>query len=49
MSSGGKSELLLNTKSRQTSLADFEFIPEKNLIIIPTFTDNRVMMYKVSR
>jgi hypothetical protein len=45
----GKTELLLNTKSRQITLADFEFIPEKSIVVIPTFTDNRVMMYKVTR
>jgi hypothetical protein len=45
---GGKSELLLNTKSRQISLADFEFIPDKNLLVIPTFIDNRLMMYKMT-
>jgi len=48
ISPDGKSELLLNTKSRQISLADFEYIPEKKLIVIPTFVDNRLMMYKVT-
>jgi hypothetical protein len=42
----GKTDLLLNTKSRQITLADFEYIPGKNLLVIPTFTDNRLMMYK---
>jgi hypothetical protein len=45
----GKTKLLLNTKSRQITLADFEYIPEKNLVVIPTFTDNRVMMYKLTK
>ena len=45
----GKTELLLNTKSRQITLADFEYIPEKNLVVIPTFTDNRVMLYKFTK
>jgi sugar lactone lactonase YvrE len=49
ISPDGKSELLLNTKSRQITLADFEYIPEKNLVVIPTFNDNRVMMYNVTR
>jgi sugar lactone lactonase YvrE len=44
----GKTELLLNTKSRQITLADFEYISEKNMVVIPTFTDNRVMMYKLT-
>ena len=43
----GKEELLLNTKSRQINIADFEYIPEKNLLIIPTLFDNRLMMYEM--
>jgi len=42
----GKSELLINTKSRQIPIADFEYIPEKKIIVIPSLDDNRVMMYK---
>lgn len=45
--SDGKTELLLNTKSRQISIADFEYIPEKKIFIIPTLEDNRLMMYKI--
>jgi sugar lactone lactonase YvrE len=43
----GKEELLLNTKSRQINIADFEYIPEKKILVIPTFTDNRLMMYEI--
>lgn len=43
----GKSELLLNTKSKQISIADFEYIPEKKLLIIPAMTDNKLIMYKI--
>lgn len=43
----GKSELLLNTKSRQINLADFDYVPDKGLLIIPTLEDNRLMMYKI--
>ena len=43
----GEKELLLNTESRQINIADFEFIPEKKLLVIPTLEDNRVMVYSV--
>ena len=46
VSSDGKSELLLNTKSRPIQLADFDFVSEKGLLIIPTLEDNRLMVYK---
>ena len=45
----GNSELLLNTKSRQISIADFEYIPEKKLLIIPTMTDNKLIAYKIKQ
>ena len=47
ISKEGKSELLLNTMSRPIQLADFDFVPEKGLIIIPTMEDNRLMVYKL--
>ena len=48
ISPDGKSELLLNSKSRQINLADFEYIPENKAIVIPTLDDNRLMMYKLN-
>ena len=47
VSPDGNSELLLNTKSRQMSIADFEYIPAKKLLIIPTMTDNKLIAYKI--
>jgi hypothetical protein len=49
VNSDGNSELLLNTKSRQISIADFEYIPEKKLLIIPTMTDNKLIAYKIKQ
>lgn len=43
----GKSTTLLNTTARPIQLADFEYIPEQNLLVIPTFEDNRLMLYKI--
>ncbi|MEN8119994.1 MAG: ATP-binding protein [Bacteroidota bacterium] len=39
--------LLLNTGSRNINAADIEYIPEKKLLLIPTFFDNRVIAYKI--
>lgn len=46
--SGEKTELL-NTKTPQLFCADFEFIPEQNLLVIPTLFDNRIMTYRFKR
>ena len=41
----GQVKEILDTMPAKVNSADFEFIKEKNLLIIPTFTDNRVMAY----
>ncbi len=38
---------LLNTADENINAADFEYLPEKKMILIPTFYDNRVMAYKL--
>lgn len=43
----GKSELLLNTKARPITIADFEYVPAKKLLLIPTLADNRIMVYEL--
>ena len=40
-----KPELLINTMAQKENAADFGFIPEKNMILIPTFFDNKVVSY----
>ncbi len=46
----GKSnnKLLLNTSESGINAADLGFIYEKNLLLIPTFSDNRVIAYKLT-
>lgn len=44
----GKITKLLDTTAPEINEADFEYILEKNLIIIPTFFDNRVIAYQVT-
>jgi sugar lactone lactonase YvrE len=42
--SGEKTELL-NTKEAAINIADFEYIPEKKLLVIPTLAGNEVIAY----
>ncbi len=37
--------VLLDTTALKVNAADFEYIPEKALVVIPTFSDNRVVAY----
>lgn len=39
---------LLNTQEAAINLADFEYIPEKNLLVIPTLGGNEVLAYKLA-
>lgn len=45
----GKLEKLLNTKAPQRFCADFEYIPERRLLIIPSLFDNRIVAYEMLR
>ena len=45
----GKVELLLDTSSNNINSADIEFIIKKNLLLIPTFFDNRVSAYQLTQ
>lgn len=40
-----KETVLLNTTSEGINAADLGFIPEKNMLLIPTFSDDRVIAY----
>ncbi len=39
--------VLLDTKSKKINAADLDYIPEKKMMLIPTFSDNRVMAYRI--
>lgn len=43
----GKTIVLLDTTESKINSADFEYIADKRLLLIPTFFDNRVVAYKV--
>ena len=44
----GEVTKLLDTSVPEINIADFEYIPEKDLIIIPTFFDRRVTCYRLN-
>ncbi len=44
---GKAPEVLIDTTDNKINAADIEFIAEKQLLLIPTFFDNRVMAYQI--
>jgi len=49
VSKAGEKNLLLNTATYGTQLADFCFIPKKHLVVIPTFGENGINAYTLSK
>ena len=45
---GGKPEILFNTTDEKINAADIHLIREHNLLLVPTFFDNRIMSYKLN-
>jgi sugar lactone lactonase YvrE len=45
ISPGGEKTLLLDTATPGASFADFAFIPDRGLVIVPTLSDNAVVAY----
>jgi len=43
----GQVTKLLDTSVVETNLADFAYLPDRHLIIAPTWTDNRVVAYEL--
>lgn len=44
---GGKPEVLFNTTDEKINAADIHLIREQNILLVPTFFDNRVVAYKL--
>ncbi|MBK5193998.1 MAG: hypothetical protein JJE07_12480 [Flavobacteriaceae bacterium] len=42
-----KVQKILDTQDQEINAADIGFIPEENLLVVPTFHDNRLVAYKV--
>ena len=47
VSPGDENLLLLDLSKKNMNAADLEYIPENNLLLIPTFSDNRVVAYEL--
>lgn len=48
VSESGELDELINTKNKKLFLADFEYIPSKELIIVPALWNNRLLIYTYS-
>ena len=44
-----RSQKLLDTKDQKINAADIGYIESQELLLVPTFFDNRVVAYKVSQ
>lgn len=42
-----KKQKVLDTKAEEINAADIGYIPQENLLVVPTFYDNRLVAYKV--
>lgn len=49
VNSKGEVELLLDTKADKINAADIEYIPAQKLLLIPTFFDNKVVAYTLTK
>jgi len=49
ISPAGQVQKLLDNSPLEINCADFEFVPGKNILIVPTFYDNRVIMYRFTK
>jgi len=47
ISQSWKLTTLLDTREENINAADIEYIPEKDLLLVPTFNDNRVVAYSL--
>jgi outer membrane protein assembly factor BamB len=47
VSANGQIKKLLDTKTEKVNAADIEYIPEQNLLLVPTFFANKVIAYEV--
>jgi sugar lactone lactonase YvrE len=44
----GKVTTLLDLSAPGTNIADFDYVPTKNLFVLPTFLDNRLVVYRAA-
>ena len=49
VTAGGQVTKLLDTKADKVNAADIEYIPAQNLLLVPTFFANKVVVYQVKK
>lgn len=49
VSGDGTVEVIIDTRDDKVNAADIEYIPERNLLLVPTFFDDRVVAYRIRR
>ncbi|QNF33733.1 ATP/GTP-binding protein [Adhaeribacter swui] len=49
VTAAGQVTKLLDTKAEKVNAADIEYIPEQNLLLVPTFFANKVVAYEVKK
>ncbi|MDO1449106.1 ATP-binding protein [Rhodocytophaga aerolata] len=49
INSKGEKQVLLDTKEQKVNAADIEYIASQNLLLVPTFFDNKVMAYEFKK
>ncbi|QMU30404.1 SMP-30/gluconolactonase/LRE family protein [Adhaeribacter radiodurans] len=49
VTASGQVTKLLDTKAEKVNAADIEYIPEQNLLLVPTFFANKVVAYQVKK
>ncbi|MDB5262264.1 MAG: ATP/GTP-binding protein [Adhaeribacter sp.] len=49
VTASGKVKKLIDTKEAKINAADIEFIPALNLVLVPTFFNNKVMAYQLGQ
>ena len=45
----GEVTTILDLTAPGTYIADFDYVPERNLLVFPTFLDNRVIAYRMGQ
>ena len=49
VTASGQVTKLLDTKAEKVNAADIEFIPEQNVLLVPTFFANKVVAYQIKK
>lgn len=48
VTTSGEVKELINTRDEKINIADFEYIPDKNTVVVPALQNNKLLGYKIS-